>query len=182
MAYKVVNEETTFVNVNPNNLQEFVGKPVFTQDRMYPTTPPGVVMGLAWTAMGGSTLYIETTTRRPTHEKDSEGSLELTGHLGEVMKESAKIALTVARNYMHKNNKDNKFLTASHLHLHVPEGATPKDGPSAGATIVTALLSLAMNKPVRQDIAMTGEISLMGKVLPVGGIKEKTIAVSGIHV
>lgn len=121
--------------------------------------------------------------------------MELTGHLGDVMKESAKIALTVARNYLYKTDQNNKFLQTrfvqdlvllthcttflfSHLHLHVPEGATPKDGPSAGCTIVTALLSLAKNEPIRQDVAMTGEISLMGKVLPVGGIKEKTIAVS----
>ncbi|KAF7278454.1 hypothetical protein GWI33_008413 [Rhynchophorus ferrugineus] len=177
VAYKVVKEETQFIDVGSQNLQEFVGKPVFTHDRMYDTTPPGVVMGLAWTAMGGSTLYVETTTRRESSpDKDSEGSLELTGHLGDVMKESAKIALTVARNYMIKHDSSNKFLLNSHLHLHVPEGATPKDGPSAGCTIVTALLSLAKNKPIRQDLAMTGEVSLMGKVLPVGGIKEKTIA------
>ncbi|KAF2886380.1 hypothetical protein ILUMI_19793 [Ignelater luminosus] len=176
VAYKVVKDETRYVQVSPDNLAEFVGKPVFTHDRMYTTTPPGVVMGLAWTAMGGSTLYIETTTRRKTSDKDSEGSLELTGHLGEVMKESARIALTVARNFMHRHDETNKFLDVGHLHLHVPEGATPKDGPSAGCTIVTALLSLAQNKPIRQDVAMTGEISLMGKILPVGGIKEKTIA------
>ncbi|XP_030756996.1 lon protease homolog, mitochondrial isoform X2 [Sitophilus oryzae] len=177
VAFKVVKEETQFIDVGGTNLQEFVGKPVFTHDRMYEVTPPGVVMGLAWTAMGGSTLYVETTTRRDTSpDKDTEGSLELTGHLGEVMKESAKIALTVARNYLTKTDPTNKFLLGSHLHLHVPEGATPKDGPSAGCTIVTALLSLAKNKPIRQDLAMTGEVSLMGKVLPVGGIKEKTIA------
>lgn len=177
VAYKVVKDETQFIQVGNNNLQEFVGKPMFTHDRMYPTTPPGVVMGLAWTAMGGSTLYVETTTRRPpSPDKDSDGSLELTGHLGDVMKESAKIALTVARNYLQKHDPQNKFLCYSHLHLHVPEGATPKDGPSAGCTIVTAMLSLAKNKSIRQDLAMTGEISLMGKVLPVGGIKEKTIA------
>lgn len=178
VAYKVVKEDVDFVKVDHTNLQEFVGKPVFTQDRMYPITPPGVVMGLAWTAMGGSTLYIETTTRRrDATEKPSDGSLELTGHLGEVMKESAKIALTVARNFLYQTDPNNQFLTNSHLHLHVPEGATPKDGPSAGCTIVTALISLAKNQPIRQDVAMTGEISLMGKVLPVGGIKEKTIAV-----
>ncbi|KAL3278224.1 hypothetical protein HHI36_013563 [Cryptolaemus montrouzieri] len=177
VAYKIVKEESGAVTITPENLSEYVGKPVFTQDRMYDVTPPGVVMGLAWTAMGGSTLFIETTTRRSSSEKDSsEGSLELTGHLGEVMKESAKIALTVARNFLHKVDKENKFLQTSHLHLHVPEGATPKDGPSAGCTIVTALVSLAQNRPIRQDVAMTGEISLMGKVLPVGGIKEKTIA------
>lgn len=178
VAFKVVKEETNFVEVTRENLQEFVGKPVFSQERMYPTTPPGVVMGLAWTAMGGSTLYIETTTRKLRGEKETDGSLELTGHLGDVMKESAKIALTVARNYLHQIDQSNTFLQNSHLHLHVPEGATPKDGPSAGCTIVTALLSLAKNEPIRQDVAMTGEISLMGKVLPVGGIKEKTIAVS----
>ncbi|KAK5649410.1 hypothetical protein RI129_000439 [Pyrocoelia pectoralis] len=177
VAYKVVKEETSFVQVTPANLAEFVGKPVFTQDRMYPETPPGVVMGLAWTAMGGSTLFIETTTRRKSAEKDSSStSLEITGHLGDVMKESARIALTVARNYMRAIDPENTFLEHSHLHLHVPEGATPKDGPSAGCTIVTALLSLAKNEAIRQDVAMTGEISLMGKILPVGGIKEKTIA------
>ncbi|KAF5289191.1 hypothetical protein FQR65_LT00077 [Abscondita terminalis] len=176
VAYKVVKEETTFVKVSPTNLSEFVGKPMFTHDRMYPQTPPGVVMGLAWTAMGGSTLYIETTTRKKVQDKDVDGSLEITGHLGEVMKESTRIALTVARNYLRKVDPNNRFLEISHLHLHVPEGATPKDGPSAGCTIVTAFLSLATNTPVRQDVAMTGEISLMGKILPVGGIKEKTIA------
>ncbi|XP_074029026.1 lon protease homolog, mitochondrial isoform X2 [Leptinotarsa decemlineata] len=176
VAYKVVKEESSFVQVDGKNLQLFVGKPVFTHDRMYPVTPPGVVMGLAWTAMGGSTLYIETTTRRLPTEKETDGSLELTGHLGDVMKESAKIALTVARNFLHEKDPANKFLFTNHLHLHVPEGATPKDGPSAGCTIVTALLSLAKGQSIRQDVAMTGEISLMGKVLPVGGIKEKTIA------
>ena len=107
-----------------------------------------------------------------------DGTLELTGHLGDVMKESARISLTVARNFIHKIDSKNTFLETSHMHLHVPEGATPKDGPSAGVTIVTALMSLATGKPVKKNVAMTGEISLMGKVLPVGGIKEKTIAVS----
>lgn len=102
----------------------------------------------------------------------------MTGHLGDVMKESIRIAMTVARNFLQKNDPTNTFLYDAHLHLHVPEGATPKDGPSAGSTIATAFVSLAKNKAVRQDLAMTGEISLMGKVLPVGGIKEKTIAVS----
>lgn len=134
-------------------------------------------MGLAWTAMGGSTLYIETAKRKNSlGDKKSEGSLELTGHLGQVMKESAHIALTVARNFMKEINETNDYLETNHIHLHVPEGATPKDGPSAGVTIVSALLSLAQNKPLRQNIAMTGEVSLMGRVLPVGGIKEKIIA------
>lgn len=112
--------------------------------------------------------------------KIADGSLELTGHLGDVMKESARIALTVARNFIKKVDADNHFLESTHLHLHVPEGATPKDGPSAGITIVTALMSLAQAKPVKSNIAMTGEVSLIGKVLPVGGIKEKTIAVRSL--
>ncbi|KAE8631869.1 hypothetical protein XENTR_v10001340 [Xenopus tropicalis] len=175
-AYKIVNGEAQFVEVTPHNLQDFVGKPVFTVDRMYSVTPAGVVMGLAWTAMGGSTLFIETSLRRPLDKESKDGSLEVTGQLGDVMKESAKIAYTFARAFLMKKHPDNGFLVTSHIHLHVPEGATPKDGPSAGCTIVTALLSLAMDRPLRQNVAMTGEVSLTGKILPVGGIKEKTIA------
>ena len=178
VAYKVVKKETEKVDVTEHNLQDFVGKPVFTHDRMYEITPPGVVMGLAWTAMGGSTLFIETRVRKPSTGKKSEGTLEFTGHLGDVMKESIHIAMTVARNFMSQQDPSNTFLIDSHLHLHVPEGATPKDGPSAGITIAIALISLAKNQSIRQNVAMTGELSLMGRVLPVGGIKEKTIAVS----
>lgn len=178
VAFKVVKKEAQQVRVTTDNLQDFVGKPTFTHDRMYEVTPPGVVMGLAWTAMGGSTLFIETTIRKPSGSKKSEGSFEVTGHLGDVMKESIRIAMTVARKFLSQQDPSNTFLYDSHLHLHVPEGATPKDGPSAGITIATALISLAKNKAIRQNVAMTGELSLMGRVLPVGGIKEKTIAVS----
>lgn len=178
VAFSIVSGEKTSVTVTPDNLQDYVGKPIFTVDRMYDVTPPGVVMGLAWTAMGGSTLFIETSLRRPSGGADTkgEGSLEVTGQLGDVMKESAKIASTFARAFLMTQEPENHFLVNSHLHLHVPEGATPKDGPSAGCTIVTALLSLATNRSVRQNVAMTGEVSLTGKILPVGGIKEKTIA------
>ncbi|XP_059621986.1 lon protease homolog, mitochondrial isoform X1 [Phlebotomus argentipes] len=183
VAYKVVRKEAEHLDVTEESLSTYVGKPIFTQDRMYTDTPAGVVMGLAWTAMGGSTLYIETAKRKYLEAPEKtdkggpgDGSLQLTGHLGDVMKESARIALTVARNYIHDIDKKNAFLESEHIHLHVPEGATPKDGPSAGITITTALLSLALNRPVRKDIAMTGEVSLTGKVLPVGGIKEKIIA------
>uniref|UniRef100_A0A182M6P9 Lon protease homolog, mitochondrial n=1 Tax=Anopheles culicifacies TaxID=139723 RepID=A0A182M6P9_9DIPT len=191
VAFKVVRKEADFMEVSSSNLSDLLGKPIFTHDRMYESTPPGVVMGLAWTAMGGSALYIETAKRKLLTTSDAEGvkqstgdgSLELTGHLGDVMKESARISLTVARNFIKQFDSANNFLESSHIHLHVPEGATPKDGPSAGVTIVTALLSLAKNQPIRQNVAMTGEISLMGKVLPVGGIKEKTIAAkrSGVN-
>ncbi|CAL7945332.1 unnamed protein product [Xylocopa violacea] len=182
VAFKVVKKETEKVNVTADNLHEFVGKPVFTHDRMYEVTPPGVVMGLAWTAMGGSTLFIETRVRKPPDTKKAEGTLKFTGHLGEVMKESIRIALTVARNFMSQVDPTNTFLNDAHLHLHVPEGATPKDGPSAGITIAIALISLAKNQSIRQNVAMTGELSLMGKVLPVGGIKEKTIAAKRVGV
>lgn len=178
VAFKIVKKEADKVDVSAINLHEFVGKPVFTHDRMYEVTPAGVVMGLAWTAMGGSTLFIESAIRKPTGGKKAEGTFEVTGHLGDVMKESIHIAMTVARNHLKQEDPSNAFLYDSHLHIHVPEGATPKDGPSAGVTIATALLSLAKNQAIRQNVAMTGELSLMGKVLPVGGIKEKTIAVS----
>ncbi|XP_076301620.1 lon protease homolog, mitochondrial isoform X2 [Lasioglossum baleicum] len=181
VAFKVVQKEAEKVDVTAENLHEFVGKPVFTHDRMYVVTPPGVVMGLAWTAMGGSTLFIETTIRKPTLKK-SEGSFEVTGHLGDVMKESIQIAMTVARKFLSEEDATNTFLYDSHLHLHVPEGATPKDGPSAGVTIAIAFISLAKNKAIRQNVAMTGELSLMGRVLPVGGIKEKTIAAKRVGV
>lgn len=180
-------KEADAITVTPDNLYDFVGKPIFTQDRMYDETPPGVVMGLAWTAMGGSTLFIETAKRTllslpDDDKKPTNGSLHVTGHLGDVMKESSQIALTVARNFLNQVDPSNKFLETTNVHLHVPEGATKKDGPSAGITIVTAFTSLALNKPIRQNIAMTGEVSLTGKVLPVGGIKEKIIAAKRVGV
>lgn len=183
VAYKIVMKESECVDVIAENLEDFVGKPVFSHDRMYEKTPPGVVMGLAWSAMGGTTLYVETALRKPlppnaTMDESGaiSGTLELTGSLGDVMKESVRIALTVARNLVLKKDATNPVLSQGHIHLHVPEGATPKDGPSAGCTVVTALISLAKGIPVRQGLAMTGEVSLLGKVLPVGEIKEKTIA------
>ncbi|VDK54643.1 unnamed protein product [Gongylonema pulchrum] len=158
------------------------------------------------TLLSGSALYIEACLRRSLSESTRSfsrsnstdsgisnvssaddnaaarlpfGSLEATGHLGDVMKESVRIAYTVARNTLRKHFPDNEFLDRAHIHVHVPEGATPKDGPSAGCTVTSALLSLALNRPARQNLAMTGEISLTGRILPVGGIKEKIIAVSG---
>ncbi|KAL3312803.1 Lon protease mitochondrial [Cichlidogyrus casuarinus] len=170
------------------DLIELLGQPVWPTDRLYELdTPPGVVMGLAWTAMGGSVLYIECANKPST--KDS-GALQLTGSLGKVMQESVSIAHTFAMKFASlqapcadsklispdEAESASKFLAKSQLHLHVPQGATPKDGPSAGITMVTALLSLALKRPVRMNLAMTGEVSLTGKVLPVGGIKEKVIA------
>ncbi|VDM34526.1 unnamed protein product [Hydatigera taeniaeformis] len=207
-AYKIVNGETGLpLKVDEDNLHSFVGQPIWITDRLYPpVTPPGVVMGLAWTAMGGSVLFIECTNKEPLSnnldnadskkDNDAKGSLQLTGHLGDVMKESVAIAHTFAGNFVVSDETlrqrlqnattttslAHRFLRDAKIHLHVPQGATPKDGPSAGITMVTALLSLACNLPVRPDLAMTGEISLTGKVLPVGGIKEKVIAAKRVGV
>ena len=175
-AFKIVNKETDTVAVNEENLQDFVGKPIFVNEGIYDVTPPGVVTGLAWTAMGGATLYIETTLTEPVDFKEGKAGVHITGHLGDVMKESVSIAHSVAKNFLANNDPENKFLRFAKIHLHVPEGATPKDGPSAGITMVTALVSLAKNLPVKKALAMTGEVSLTGKVLPVGGIREKVIA------
>ncbi|KAJ1923246.1 ATP-dependent Lon protease pim1 [Tieghemiomyces parasiticus] len=178
------------LTVTPDNLKDFVGPPVFTSDRLYETTPPGVVMGLAWTSMGGSVLYIESVVesvvrrRRPrSGEDDGEsastggsGHLAKTGQLGDVMKESTTIAYTFVRSLVDTRFPGNQFFADHNIHLHVPEGATPKDGPSAGITMTTALLSLALGKSVPPTVSMTGEITLTGKVLKIGGLKEKTIA------
>ncbi|CAG9538339.1 unnamed protein product [Cercopithifilaria johnstoni] len=207
-AFKIAggsNQKAVQIVVDNRNIEDFVGRPKFTSDRMYDATPVGVIMGLAWTAIGGSCLYIEACLRRSLAISKSSlsrnpstdsgfsndsfddavsstkpdvpfGSLETTGHLGDVMKESMRIAYTVAKNILRNHFPDNDFLDKAHIHVHVPEGATPKDGPSAGCTITSALLSLALNQPAQQNVAMTGEISLTGRILPVGGIKEKVIA------
>uniref|UniRef100_A0A914LLP4 Lon protease homolog, mitochondrial n=2 Tax=Meloidogyne incognita TaxID=6306 RepID=A0A914LLP4_MELIC len=196
-AFRIVSKEENKnekIIVDNSNLKEFVGREKFTSERLYDVTPPGVIMGLAWTAMGGSALYIEASLARKLRPWDAhqivntnvttnspsppqpQGSLEATGHLGDVMKESMRTAYTVAKNVLGRRDPNNEFLEQAHIHVHVPEGAVPKDGPSAGCTITSALLSLATGKPAVQGISMTGEISLTGKVLPVGGIKEKIIA------
>lgn len=158
--------------VTEDNLEQFLGNPYYTMDRYYQQTPVGVCMGLAWTSQGGSAMYIETSIDKG---KGKEGSLHCTGNMKDVMKESSAIAYTVAKRILAEKQPDNKFFEETSIHLHTPEGATPKDGPSAGCAMVTALLSLAMNTPIKHNIAMTGEITLTGKVLPVGGIKEKTV-------
>jgi Lon-like ATP-dependent protease len=155
--------------VTVDTLEDFVGKPRFSKDRLYDDAAPvGVVMGLAWTSMGGAALYVEAT--KLSGGDKGAPKLSTTGQLGSVMEESTRVALN------HVRSRLDGELDGDELHIHVPDGATPKDGPSAGVTVATALLSLATDKPVRQDLAMTGELSLTGKVLPVGGIKEKVIA------
>lgn len=168
--------------VTDDNLSDYVGKPIFTSDRMYEEDPlpHGIVMGLAWTSMGGSALYIETQGIKRGLDKEGKtrggGGIKTTGQLGDVMKESSQIAYTLARARLSQIESNNSYFDDTDIHMHVPEGATPKDGPSAGVTMVTSMLSLALDTPVRHDVAMTGEVSLTGKVLPVGGIKEKIMA------
>ena len=168
--------------VTDDNLSDYVGKPIFTSDRMYEEDPlpHGIVMGLAWTSMGGSALYIETQGIKRGLDKEGKtrggGGIKTTGQLGDVMKESSQIAYTLARARLSQIEANNSYFDDTDIHMHVPEGATPKDGPSAGVTMVTSMLSLALDTPVRHDVAMTGEVSLTGKVLPVGGIKEKIMA------
>ncbi|HSX38177.1 MAG TPA: endopeptidase La [Chlamydiales bacterium] len=157
--------------ISEKNLSTYLGKPIFTTDRYYKVNPVGVATGLAWTSMGGATLYIETI-KYPAEKTE----MKLTGQAGDVMKESAQIAWTyVQSNAPHFAGKA-PFFEKSQIHIHIPEGATPKDGPSAGITMVTALFSLLLNRPIRNNLAMTGEITLTGKVLPIGGVKEKLIA------
>ncbi|SCU81594.1 LAFA_0C06040g1_1 [Lachancea sp. 'fantastica'] len=163
------------IDINPNNLKDYVGPPVYTSDRLYETTPPGVVMGLAWTSMGGCAMYVESVLEQPISSK-SQPSLERTGQLGDVMKESSRLAYSFARMFLSKTFPDNRFFEKAAIHLHCPEGATPKDGPSAGVTMASSLLSLALNKQLDPTVAMTGELTLTGKVLRIGGLREKAVA------
>ncbi len=159
------------VVVSERNLDKFLGKPIFTTDRFYERTPIGVCMGLAWTSLGGATLYIEAT--KVSAEKLE---MKLTGQAGDVMKESSQIAWTFLHSTVNKYAPGIPFFEKSQVHVHIPEGATPKDGPSAGITMVTSMLSLLLNEPVLEDLGMTGELTLTGKILPIGGVKEKMIA------
>lgn len=163
--------------ISPTNLQEFLGKPIFTSDRFYDKTPAGVCLGLAWTSMGGATLYIETI-RLPAEKT----KMQLTGQAGDVMKESSQIAWSYLQSDLQKLAPGKTFFDKEEVHVHIPEGATPKDGPSAGITMVTAMLSLLVGQPVKQDLGMTGELTLTGMVLPIGGVKEKLIAARRSHV
>ncbi len=158
-------------SISDANLTEYLGKPVYTSDRFYERTPVGVCMGLAWTSLGGATLYIEAV-RVPAEKTE----MKLTGQAGDVMKESSQIAWTYLQSNLAKYARGVPFFEKSQVHLHIPEGATPKDGPSAGVTMVTSLISLLKNKPILPDLGMTGELTLTGKVLPIGGVREKFIA------
>ncbi|NNA28163.1 endopeptidase La [Pseudomonas lundensis] len=166
---KLLEDPKAVIKIGPKDLEASLGMPVFRNEQVISGT--GVITGLAWTSMGGATLPIEATRIHTLNR-----GFKLTGQLGDVMKESAEIAYSYVSSNLKQFGGDPKFFDEAFVHLHVPEGATPKDGPSAGVTMASALLSLARNQPPKKDIAMTGELTLTGHVLPIGGVREKVIA------
>lgn len=170
VARKHVEEKTNKIKITKSKVSDYLGAPRFHSELAERTTKPGVVTGLAWTAAGGDILFVESTLMK------GKGKLTLTGQLGDVMKESATAGLTYVRSHAEDFGIDPDFNETSDIHVHVPAGAIPKDGPSAGVSMVTSLVSLLTNKPVKAKVAMTGEITLRGNVLPIGGVKEKVTA------
>jgi ATP-dependent Lon protease len=170
VAKDIVAGASGLITVRPEDLADFLGPARFFQESKARTWGPGLATGLAWTPVGGEILFIEAA-RMP-----GKGQLTLTGKLGEVMKESAAAALTYIRSKAKELNIDDEIFGRTDIHVHIPEGAIPKDGPSAGVAMVVSLCSLLTGRSVRKDLAMTGEITLRGDVLPVGGIKEKVLA------
>lgn len=159
------------ITIEENDLYKYLGKPVFDESEIKVASKPGTAIGLAWTSMGGDTLLIESTCFA------GKGGLILTGQMGDVMKESSQIAFNWARKFvLDRGTKKSKWFDENIIHLHIPEGATPKDGPSAGITMATTFVSLFMHKKIKPHLAMTGELSLTGQVLPIGGLREKTVA------
>ena len=172
LAYKkALDDVLPYEKITPNEIEDLLGKPPFYRDIYQGNDYAGVVTGLAWTSVGGEILFIETSL-----SKGKAGKLTLTGNLGDVMKESAVIALEYVKAHIDSLGVDYRIFNNWNIHIHVPEGATPKDGPSAGITIATSIASALTQRKVRKNTAMTGEITLRGKVLPVGGIKEKILA------
>ena len=170
VARKKVEEKTKKTTITKTKVTDYLGAPRFHSELAERSTKPGVVTGLAWTAAGGDILFVESTLMK------GKGKLTLTGQLGDVMKESATAAMTYVRSHAEEFNIDQKFNENSDIHIHVPAGAIPKDGPSAGVSMVTSLVSLLTNRAVKEKVAMTGEITLRGNVLPIGGVKEKVTA------
>ena len=169
-AMKVVSEDIKSVRITEKDLQEYLGVPRYYPERQALEERVGVVNGLAWTSVGGELLEVEVNV------VPGSGKVELTGNLGDVMKESAQTALTYIRSQADRLGIASNFYKEKDIHVHFPEGAVPKDGPSAGIAITTAMVSALTGTPVRRGLAMTGEVTLRGRVLPIGGLKEKTMA------
>lgn len=169
-AVKIVSGEQRSVRISMDNIESYLGSRKFKNDTMNRSDEVGIATGLAWTAVGGETLPVEAAVMKGT------GKIELTGSLGDVMKESAHAAYTCVRTMADRLSIESDFYKDKDIHIHVPEGAVPKDGPSAGITLATAITSALTGIPVRKDVAMTGEITIRGRVLPIGGLKEKTMA------
>jgi ATP-dependent Lon protease len=170
VARKVAEGHTATIRITPTNVFKFLGAPKILPEEILKNDQVGIATGMAWTASGGDVMFIESTAFK------GKGRLTLTGSLGDVMKESAQAALSFARTRARQYGIKEDFFATHDLHVHVPEGAIPKDGPSAGITIATAMISVFLNRPVRRAVAMTGEITLRGNVLPIGGLKEKMLA------
>lgn len=169
-ASEIVKNQKKRLKVTSKNIEKYLGRKLYDIDMANEKNDIGIVRGLAWTAVGGTTLQIEVNTM------PGKGELKLTGQLGDVMKESAQIALTYVRSIADDYGVKKSFFREHDIHIHVPEGAVPKDGPSAGITMATALLSAAAKRKVNCKVAMTGEVNLRGKVMPIGGLKEKLLA------
>lgn len=169
-AVQIVEKNRKSISINNLNIKKYLGIPKYDYDIAYEEDQVGVVTGLAWTQVGGETLFVEVNTMK------GDGKLQLTGQLGDVMKESAMAALSYIKANAENFNIDYQIFKETDIHVHVPEGAIPKDGPSAGITMATAIISALTKKPVRKDVAMTGEITITGRVLPIGGLKEKLLA------
>jgi len=170
VARRIAEGEDGITRVTVTNLHKFLGSPKYLAEAEREENEVGVSTGLAWTQAGGEILCVEASVVK------GRGSLVLTGHLGDVMKESAQAALTYARSKAKEFGIKENLFTEREIHIHVPAGAIPKDGPSAGVTMAISVISALTNTPVKKDVAMTGEITLRGRILPVGGIKEKTLA------
>ena len=166
----VSDPECRRINVTGSSLDSFLGPRKILPDKLPAADTVGLVTGLAWTAVGGETLEVECNV------VEGSGKLNLTGNLGDVMKESVQAAMSYIRSRALRLHIPEDFYKTKDIHVHFPEGAVPKDGPSAGITVCTAMVSALTGRPVRRDIAMTGEISIRGRVLPIGGLKEKTMA------
>lgn len=174
-AREFLEKKRKSVHITEGNLQKYLGKEKITFENANEEDEVGIVRGLAWTSVGGDTLQIEVNVM------PGDGKLQMTGQMGDVMKESAQIALTYVRSVADRYGVESKYFKEHDLHLHIPEGAVPKDGPSAGITMATAMLSAVTGKKVLASVAMTGEITLRGRVLPIGGLKEKTLAARMAH-